>query len=534
MASRNDSTLFNLLRSFQTQQNMLGNEFTQIGRAIGEEEASAALNFANIGAVMALGAVAWMYGFHLDNKDKTVKDFFTKAEQFGGLGVPMDDTGAVLADSDILVKLKSKIGIGDGTMNRNEKKGFKTVYKSSYDTVIENIRKNQDTAVHRALTANNLWDSFLLCHQCNKNNLFFAVTGNWPPSFQINLCGVDPQEIAELKKTLAKCGVTMEASMAAGKDGFYNLGGDYDSLTKAAKALKGKTFNVEVKPDIFDDVSAADIITEHRDKHTLTLTTTADDSEMKLLMHYSKRFGGEFTELDTDLGVVDIGKADFKEFEKNMSLHGFEVKDLGDGKVSVKGSLLKIRNMNGASVGLADGAFDSIKKAIADGTLKVSYAFHNPTGFDGLMQLLFVANSRLSGVWGNGSGCDTIKQQIKTFAKTLQIDPRRAGLGLMYGEKRGAAIFERSLRSLVMDEEMAAMFDLDMRTEDGKPVHAFFDEKGNCKVTNLLNAEQHTEFARRQQEQLLAGLQDLLKNVPVAPEGSPTAFANGQLNNLIK
>ena len=534
MGSRNDSTLFNLLRSLQTQQNLLGNEFTQIGRAVGEEETSAALNFANVGAVMALGAVAWMYGFRLDNKDKGVKDFFTKAEQFGGLGVPMDDTGAVLADPDLFVKLKSKIGFGDGTMNRNGKKGFKTVYKSSYDTVIENIRKNQDTPVHRALTADSLWDSFLLCHQCNKNGLFFAATGNWPPSFQINLCGVDPEEIIKFKKTLAKCGVTMEASMAAGKDGYYNIGGDYDSLTKAAKALEGKTFEVKGENNTYDVVNVADIITEHRDEHTLTLTTKADDPEMKLLRCYSKRFGGEFTELDTDLGVVDIGKTDFIEFEANMSHYGFEVEDLGNGKASVKGSLLTMRNMSSESVGLADGAFEGIKKAIADGTLKVSYAFHNPTGFDGLMQLLFVANSRLSGVWGNGSGCDTIKQQIKTFAKTLQIDPRRAGLGLMYGEKRGAAIFERSLRSLVMDEKMAAMFDLDMRTKDGKPVHAFFDEKGNCKVTNLLNAEQHTEFARRQQEQLLAGLQDLLKNVPVAPDGSPTAFEKGELNNLIK
>lgn len=534
MASRNDSILFNLLRSFQTQQNMLGNEISQIGRAVGEEEASAALNFANIGAVMALGAAAWMYGLRLDNKDKSVKDFFTKAEQFGGLGVPMDDTGAVLADPDILVKLKAKLGFGDGTMNRNEKKGFKTVYKSSYDTVIENIRKNQDTSVHRALTANNLWDSFLLCHQCNKNGLFFAVTGNWPPSFQINLCGADPQEIIRLKKTFAECKVTMEASMAAGKDGYYNIGGDYDALTKAAKALEGKTFNVKGENGASDDVSAADIITEHRDKHALTLTTTADDTEMDLLMRYSQRFGGEFTELDTDLGVVDIGKTDFIEFEANMSHYGFEVEDLGNGKASVKGSLLTMRGMSGESVGLAGGAFEDIKKAITDGTLKVSYAFHNPTGFDGLMQLLFVANSRLSGVWGNGSGCGTIKQQIKTFAKTLQIDPRRAGLGLMYGEKRGAAIFERSLRSLVMDEEMAAMFDLDMRTEDGKPVHAFFDEHGHCKVTNLLNAEQHTEFARRQQEQLLAGLQDLLQNVPVAPKGSPTVFENSQLNDLIK
>ena len=148
------------------------------------------------------------------------------------------------------------------------------------------------------------------------------------------------------------------------------------------------------------------------------------------------------------------------------------------------------------------------------------------------MKLMFVANSRLGGVWGDGKIAETVKQQMRRFAENLTLDPKRANLSLYYGEKSGAAKFDRTLNTLVLDEEMAQMFDVDMTGPDGKPNHAFFDAGGNCKVVNLLDRERHTEFTRRSQEELLAGLADLLKNTTPVPQGTPNAFSGGALEQL--
>lgn len=526
--ARQDSTIYNILKSMQTQTNMLGQEFNAIGRSIGDEDTGAALNLATLGLVLSLGAIAGGVGLALKNKDEQTKEFFSKALQYGGLGDPMDETGAVLPEHSLLAKM----GLSKETVNRNEKKNFKTIYKSSLENLQENLRSTQDTTVQRALTSKNLWQSFTFCHQCNKNQLFFAVDGKWPPSFQINLQGVSEDEIKQLKKTLVKCGVTMEASTAQNKDGFFNIGGDYEALTKAADKLEdsGIVFNIDVGNGEFDDFKASDALRKHRDDHTLMLNVAVDDKDYKTLKGYSKNFGAKFIESETDFGAFDLGSETIESLEAKLG-DGFKINDLGGGKVSIKGLASKLKGVDPEQFKNLAGFADKIKD-VASGALKTTVAVYCPTGFDGLMKLMFVANSRLGGVWGDGKMAETVKQQMRRFAENLTLDPKRANLSLYYGEKSGAAKFDRTLNTLVLDEEMAQMFGVDMTGPDGRPNHAFFDAGGNCKVVNLLDRERQTEFTRRSQEELLAGLADLLKNTTPVPQGASNAFSGGALEQL--
>ena len=92
--------------------NLLGGEITQVGRAIGDEEASASLNIASTSAVVALGAVAGGAAIVSARADKKSKKFYGKLDSYGGLGVPMDDNCKVLTTTTFgnadLVREKGK------------------------------------------------------------------------------------------------------------------------------------------------------------------------------------------------------------------------------------------------------------------------------------------------------------------------------------------------------------------------------------------------------------------------------------------
>lgn len=494
-----------IARGAASQQNMLGNEMTQIGRAIGDEEASAAINAANVAAVMGLGLVAGGAAMISFNADKKTKEFYGKLDTYGGLGVPMDDDCTPL----------SKVSFAGWKTDKTDLMTSKGKSLSSYEVIAKHVSHNQDKLISRSFNDGvPLWDIFLFSKQLVKNRVAFGLNGKYPPRLELSLQEFDmsmltKEQMISLGKDFEKVGVRLTASGNALRVGECNISASYTGFEEALKVLSSNEYR---------DITALDgmrtAIKEHLTSKKMfgfevpayTISkeeiSNLSSEEVDFLKFLCER--NEIDVVEKDGSFILTGEVqNFEHFEEDFNL----VKPYGDSKVKVK-SFDKIRSdaktfsasekmteINRELVSLKRelNGFDAIKFNFKNGRCIVQ----TDHGLEDIIQVLMAAN-RLPSGWDKG-----IKRELADWAKNNEIDSTYSA-SFVYGENQGAKNVQRTLYTRVKHEELSA-------TAEVAPDQLLFIETGEdgieyCTITHLEGDELNrvvAEGTKQFQKQLL-------------------------------
>lgn len=468
--------------------NLLGGEITQVGRAIGDEEASASLNIASTSAVVALGAVAGGAAIVSARADKKSKKFYGKLDSYGGLGVPMDDNCKVLTTTTF----------GNADLVREKGKSLPSV-----EVLSKHIAHEQDTAIQRSFEYGaDVWTVFLFSKQLVKNRVAFGIGGNYPPRIELSLAdfdmnSLDPDLLRSLVDDLGKKGASLTASGASDRFGECNLTANFGGFNEALKVLNNKKYGSVPELDGLRKKIEEHITNKHLfgfEVPKLELTPDAlagfsaeEIEEIKLVIAKQP----EMSVVTRSDGVIELAGTQTG-FDRVLNSPPFASRGL-DNVISEKHKerytklstqlreFCKSEKMASftrdfVSLKRELSGFDSIAFNIKNGRCIVQ----TDHGLEDIVQVLMAAN-RIPESWDKG-----IKGQMKEWAKTNQLDSKYSAF-FVYGERQGAAAVQRTLYTRVMDEELSASADV------AKDQLLFWEknEAGveHCTVTHLRGAE---------------------------------------------
>lgn len=505
-----------LARGAASQQNMLGNELTTVGRAVGnDDDASAAMNSANIAAVVALGAIAGGAAMISFNADKKSKMFYGKLDSYGGLGVPMDES----------CKPQITAGFSDWKKVDVIRENNKALPSSI--VIARHISHNQDKAITRAINNDtSIWQLFLFSKQLVKNRVAFGISGNYPPRIELSLADfdmsmLDPDTLLALRNDFAKNNIRFEASGASDRIGECNISANYNGYETALKTLgKDKYKNIKeldgMRAALEAQLNSKDLF--GFDIPQLFIPAEAlsslSSSDIEKVIHTFEKKGISVQKQNGGLTICGM-EDNFIAFEQFMSSTGgnYNGKDFDMFRELVsKFKDETLHNYSGELNFLRRElkGFDSIKFKLNNGRCIIQ----TDHGLEDIVQVLMAMN-RYPESWDKG-----IKGQLKKWADKNQIDPKYSA-SFIYGERQGSAAVQRTIYSRVKDEELSA-------TSNVAPEELLFWENGQCIITHPQDGELERITAnntREFQQQLLGKLPNAQSNAVTLSDESVAKLA---------